>query len=164
MVCARFSDGTSVAVVGGMKTILFAATFALVAAGCLATYVPAEPIVGPDMAKSGTGGNGGSGGGGGGGSGGGGGGASTDMAQASSTDMAGSAGAKNFGDLCNGPVTSPPSQADCSAGLICAQFVMGAVKRCTKLCSNPPAPATDCPAPSAGQCTNATPPYCKFNQ
>jgi hypothetical protein len=49
---------------------------------------------------------------------------------------------------------------DCQS-LLCEQFVMGTVHRCTKSCTVA-TQATDCPAPSAGTCTPNG--YCKFNQ
>jgi hypothetical protein len=133
-----------------MKTLIFATTCALVAAGCLATYTPGSSQGDVDMAQAGTGGNGGSGGGGGGGAGGGGGmNAGGDMARAAG-DMAGN-GQAAFGATCS-------VAGDCQSGL-CEPFVMGAVHRCTKTCTVA-TQATDCPAPSAGTCTNNG--YCKF--
>jgi hypothetical protein len=143
-----------------MKTLAMCLALALASAGCLATYTPTEPTGGAaDMAHAvGTGGNGGTGGSGGGGSGGGGGGGnstSTDMTTlAASTDMAGAVpGTKAFGDLCT-------VSSDCQS-LLCEQFVMGTVHRCSKSCTIATQTA-DCPAPSAGTCTNNG--YCKFNQ
>jgi hypothetical protein len=153
-----------------MKTLALTFALALASAGCLGNFVPnPQPGSGPaDMAgTTGTGGNGnggsaGSGGGGSagaGGSGGGGGesnGSSTDMAitHVVSTDMAGqTAGTAAFGASCT-------VNSDCQS-LLCEPFVMGTVHRCTKTCTVA-TEATDCPAPSAGTCTNNG--YCKFNQ
>ena len=70
-----------------------------------------------------------------------------------STDMAGAVpGTKAFGDLCT-------VNGDCQS-LLCEQFAMGTVHRCTKACTVATQTA-DCPAPSAGTCTNNG--YCKFN-
>jgi hypothetical protein len=148
-----------------MKTLIFSFALALGAAGCLGVYTPGEPTGGggggADMAhvSTGTGGNG-TGTGGGNGTGTGGGGGSTDMAtQASGGGSDGGVvGTKAFGDTC-------AVDGDCQTGM-CRQFVMGTVHRCTKPC-NAATSATDCPAPSAGTCTNPTPPdmpYCKFTQ
>ena len=147
-----------------MRTLAFTFALAIVGAGCLGSFVPnPEPAGGgPDMAHSGgTGGNGsgGSAGSGGGGSGGGGGensGSSTDMSMTTiiSTDMAGvTPGAAAFGATCT-------VNGDCQS-LLCEQFAMGTVHRCTKACTAA-TQTTDCPAPSAGTCTPNG--YCKFNQ
>ena len=145
-----------------MKTLALCLALALASAGCLGSFVPEpKPASGaPDMANGGGGGNTGGGGGGsagaGGGSGTGGNGTSTDMATApiGSSDMAGATpGVKAFGDLCT-------VNGDCQS-LLCEQFVMGTVHRCTKACTVA-TQTTDCPAPSAGTCTNNG--YCKFAQ
>jgi hypothetical protein len=145
-----------------MKTLAFTFALAIASAGCLGSFIPnPEPAGGPpDMAHSGgTGGNGtgGNAGSGGGGSGGGGGqSSSTDMATTSgaSTDMAGVApGAAAFGATCT-------VNGDCQS-LLCEQFVMGTVHRCSKACTVA-TQATDCPAPSDGTCTPNG--YCKFTQ
>lgn len=132
----------------GMRRILVIALVAAV--GCGANGIQ----------HGGTGGSGGtdgggSGGTGGGGSGGGGGdhGTSTDMAMPMH-DLAGvTPGTAAFGATCT-------VDGDCQS-LMCRQFVMGTVHRCTKACTVA-TQATDCPAPSAGVCTNNG--YCKFNQ
>jgi hypothetical protein len=143
-----------------MKTLAFTFALALASAGCLGSFVPnPEPAGGPpDMAHSG--GTGGNGSGGNAGSGGGGGGessgSSTDMSTTTvvSTDMAGvTPGTAAFGASCT-------VNGDCQS-LLCEQFVMGTVHRCTKSCTVA-TEATDCPAPSAGTCTANG--YCKFNQ
>lgn len=138
-----------------MRTFVFASAMALCTAGCLGTYTPGgDP--GPlqqgagDMARAG-GGGGGSGGNGPAGN-------SSDMAMHQgglpSSDMAGaSPGAAAFGATCT-------LNADCQS-LLCQPFVMGTVHRCTKPCTIG-TQATDCPAPSAGTCTNNG--YCKFSQ
>src|SRR5438874_1193269 len=144
-----------------MKTLALTFALAIASAGCLGSFVPnPEPAGGPpDMARvGGTGGNGGTGGSGGGGAGGGGGGdsSSTDMTitHVVPTDMAGqTAGTAAFGATCT-------VNGDCQS-LLCEPFVMGTVHRCTKPCTVA-TQATDCPAPSAGTCTNNG--YCKFNQ
>ena len=139
-----------------MKTLALTFALALASAGCLGNFIPdQQPASHGDMAgTTGTGGNGGSG-----GSGGGGGennASSTDMASTGvvSNDMAGQTpGTKAFGDLCT-------VNGDCQS-LLCEQFVMGTVHRCTKTCTVA-TQATDCPAPSDGTCTNNG--YCKFSQ
>jgi len=146
-----------------MKTLVLTFALAIASAGCLGSVVPnPEPAGGsPDMAHSGgTGGNGtgGTAGSGGGGAGGCGGNdsASTDMSitHVVSTDMAGVApGAAAFGASCT-------VNGDCQS-LLCEQFVMGTVHRCTKPCTVA-TQATDCPAPSDGTCTPNG--YCKFTQ
>ena len=146
-----------------MKTLAFTFALALASAGCLGTFIPnPQPGSGPpDMApSSGTGGNGSGGNAGsGGGAGGGGGdssGSSTDMATTSgaSSDMAGvPAGTAAFGATCT-------VNGDCQS-LLCEQFVMGTVHRCSKACTVA-TQATDCPAPSDGTCTPNG--YCKFTQ
>ncbi|HZS35282.1 MAG TPA: hypothetical protein VFF06_00570 [Polyangia bacterium] len=70
-------------------------------------------------------------------------------------DLAGGGG-KMFGDLC----TTPGTPGDCAPGLICDQFAMGAVHRCTRTCPNNVCDATCCPAPSAGSCNGKM--ECKF--
>ncbi len=146
-----------------MKTLALTFAFALLGAGCLGTFVPdPKPASGPpDMAGGGSGsGTGGNGSGTGTGSGTGNGennGSSTDMATTGgvSTDMAGQTpGTAAFGATCT-------VNSDCQS-LLCEQFVMGTVHRCTKTCTVA-TQATDCPAPpSAGTCTNNG--YCKFSQ
>jgi hypothetical protein len=142
-----------------MKTLALCLALAFASAGCLGSFVP-DPQPGsgpPDMAHGGgTGGNGGTGGTGGGGGGGGENNASsTDMTSTmASSDMAGAVpGTKVFGDTCT-------VNGDCQS-LLCEQFVMGTVHRCTKSCTVATQTA-DCPAPSAGTCTPNG--YCKFNQ
>ena len=137
-----------------MKTLALMFALALASAGCLGNFIPdPQPASHGDMAGTGTGGNGGVG-----GSGGGGGennASSTDMASTGvvSDDMAGQTpGTKAFGDLCT-------VNGDCQS-LLCEQFAMGTVHRCTKPCTVA-TEATDCPAPSALTCTNNG--YCKFN-
>ena len=136
-----------------MKTLALGLVFALASAGCLGTLIPdPKPAAGPpDMAATGTGGNGsGTGDGSGNGSGnmmpgnadGGGGGSD-----------GGTVGAKAFGDLCT-------VNGDCQSNL-CGNFVMGTVHRCTKSCTVA-TQTTDCPAPSDGTCNNAG--ECKFDQ
>jgi hypothetical protein len=141
-----------------MKTLALGLALAFASAGCLGSFIPnPQPGAGPaDMAHAaGTGGNGGTGGTGGGGGGGGENSTSTDMTTvAPSTDMAGvTPGAKAFGDTCT-------VNGDCQS-LLCEQFVMGTVHRCTKPCTVATQTA-DCPAPSDGTCTNNG--YCKFIQ
>ncbi len=145
-----------------MKTLALTIAFTMLSAGCLGTFIPdPKPASGPaDMAGGGTG-TGGNGSGGSAGTGGAGGGgennsSSTDMASGGvvSTDMAGmTPGTAAFGATCT-------VNGDCQS-LLCEQFVMGTVHRCTKACTVA-TQATDCPAPSAGTCTNNG--YCKFNQ
>jgi hypothetical protein len=62
-----------------------------------------------------------------------------------------------FGDLC----TMPGTPGDCAPGLICDQFAMGTVHRCTRMCPGNVCDATCCPAPSAGSCNGKM--ECKFN-
>jgi hypothetical protein len=140
-----------------MKTLALCLAFAFAGAGCLGSFVPdPKPASGPaDMAHAaGTGGNGGTGGSGGSGGGGDNNSASTDMSNTASTDLAGvTPGTKAFGDLCT-------VAGDCQSTL-CEPFAMGAVHRCSKACTVA-TQTVDCPAPSAGTCTNNG--YCKFNQ
>jgi hypothetical protein len=138
-----------------MKTLALTFALALASAGCLGNFIPdPQPASHGDMAgTTGTGGNGGNGGSG--GSGGENNASSTDMASTGvvSNDMAGQTpGTKAFGDLCT-------VNGDCQS-LLCEQFAMGTVHRCTKPCTVA-TEATDCPAPSALTCTNNG--YCKFN-
>lgn len=141
-----------------MKTLALLFAFTLSSAGCLGSFVPdPKPASGPaDMAGAGTGsGTGGNGTGTGNGSGDRNG-SSTDMATApvGSTDMAGATpGTAAFGATCT-------VNGDCQS-LLCEQFVMGTIHRCTKPCTVA-TQATDCPAPSDGTCTNNG--YCKFSQ
>src|SRR5262249_38483840 len=58
------------------------------------------------------------------------------------------------------PTDGPPG--DCPGGRG-QQIAQGPGPRCPAP-GNTATQATDCPAPSAGVCTNAVPPYCKFNQ
>jgi hypothetical protein len=67
-------------------------------------------------------------------------------------------GMKMFGDTCTGPLLM---QDDCAAGLICDQFAMMTVQRCTRTCDHNPNP-TNCPAPSDGTCNGKG--ECKFTQ
>jgi hypothetical protein len=61
------------------------------------------------------------------------------------------AGPKALGDACT---------TDCECGsAMCRPFQMGAVHLCTQPCTVA-TQAADCPAPSAGTCTNNG--YCKF--
>jgi hypothetical protein len=143
-----------VALGGRMKTLALTFALAVASAGCLGSFVPdPQPASHGDMAQAaGTGGNGGTGGSGGGGDNNA---TSTDMASGgvASTDMAGATpGTKAFGDLCT-------VNGDCQS-LLCEQFAMGTVHRCTKSCTVATQTA-DCPAPSALTCTNNG--YCKFN-
>jgi hypothetical protein len=131
-----------------MKTLALTFAFALLSAGCLGTFIPdPKPASGPDdmgHSGTGTGGNGN------------GNGSSTDMATApiGSSDMAGATpGTAAFGATCT-------VNGDCQS-LLCEQFVMGTVHRCSKPCTVA-TQATDCPAPSDGTCTNNG--YCKFSQ
>ena len=139
-----------------MKTLLL--SLALVASGCLGSFVPGpQPHDGTvDMAKSGTGGNGNGTGGGMGSDGGGG--MSKDMATVSPGDLAGvtPTGTAAFGATC----TTDGPTGDCMSGM-CKQFVGGTIHRCTKACTVA-TQTTDCPAPSDGTCTNNG--YCKFIQ
>ena len=143
-----------------MKTLALTVAFTMLSAGCLGTFIPdPKPASGAaDMAGGGTG-TGGNGSGSGTGNGNGSGennGSSTDMANGGvvSTDMAGATpGTAAFGATCT-------VNGDCQS-LLCEQFVMGTVHRCTKACTVA-TQATDCPAPSDGTCTNNG--YCKFSQ
>lgn len=146
-----------VAIPGRMKTLALTFALALAGAGCLGNLIPdPQPASHGDMAGTGNG-TGGNGNGSGDGSGGGENNASsTDMASGGvvSDDMTGQTpGAKAFGDLCT-------INGDCQS-LLCEPFAMGTVHRCTKTCTVA-TQATDCPAPSAGTCTNNG--YCKFDQ
>lgn len=138
-----------------MKTLVLLAGLALASAGCLNTIIPEHQQAGADMAVAGTGGNGS---GNGNGSMNGSGSAEPDGGGPISTDMAGvmPTGTKAFGDTC----TTDGPTGDCMSGL-CKPFAMGTVQRCTKPCTVA-TEATDCPAPSAGTCTNNG--YCKFSQ
>jgi hypothetical protein len=154
--------------------LLGLAAFGLLTVGCLGLVgggpYPASTAT-PDMAEAT--GNGGGGGGGGGGSGGGvgGNGATEDMAKASTagsdggmTTTGGSDGgtaAANVAYAGNCTATTPASQSNCAANLLCEQFAGGAEHKCTKPCS--PAggtDTTDCTAPSDGTCTPNG--YCKL--
>lgn len=133
-----------------MKTLAMTLLFAVASAGCLDLVVPPHPAASPDMAAGGTGGNGT---GMGDGTGGGNMNAATDDMGDGDGGTAATPGTKAFGDTCT-------VNGDCQS-LLCEQFVMGTVHRCSKSCTAA-TQATDCPAPSDGTCTPNL--YCKFDQ
>jgi hypothetical protein len=130
-----------------MKTLALTLLFAVASSGCLGMLIPdPKPAAADAGTSTGTGGNG---------SGNGNGNGNGNGVEDGGMDDGGALtpGTKAFGDTCT-------VNGDCQS-LLCEQFVMGTVHRCTQACTAA-TQTTDCPAPSDGTCTPNL--YCKFDQ